>query len=117
MWRIHCAELSRPVLSPGVLDTTPRANQPSDSIEETNSFWRRDAMASAEAPIVGVIMGSKSDWEHMSAAAEVMEELKVPPEVRILSAHPTPDPTLEYSADPPARGLKVIIPRRGVAAH
>src|SRR5258708_3999752 len=117
MWRIHCAELSRPVLSPGVLDTTPRANQPSDSIEETNSFGRRDAMASAEAPIVGVIMGSKSDWEYMSAAAEVMQELKVPHEVRILSAHRAPEQTLEYSASAAARGLRVIIAGAGGAAH
>ncbi len=74
-------------------------------------------MASSEAPIVGVIMGSKSDWEYMSAAAEVMEELKVPHEVRILSAHRTPEQTLEYSASASARGLKVIIAGAGGAAH
>src|SRR5258708_35929187 len=74
-------------------------------------------MASAEAPIVGVIMGSKSDWEYMSAAAEVMQELKVPHEVRILSAHRTPEQTLEYSASASARGLKVIIAGAGAAAH
>jgi 5-(carboxyamino)imidazole ribonucleotide mutase len=74
-------------------------------------------MASAEAPMVGVIMGSKSDWEYMSAAAEVMEELKVSHEVRILSAHRTPEQTLEYSAGASARGLRVIIAGAGGAAH
>src|SRR5258708_18456159 len=74
-------------------------------------------MASAEAPMVGVIMGSKSDWDYMSAAAEVMDELKVPHEVRILSAHRTPDATLEYSAGASARGLRVIIAGAGGAAH
>src|ERR1700682_6664301 len=74
-------------------------------------------MASAEAPIVGVIMGSKSDWEYMSAAAEVMEELEVLHEVRILSAHRTPEQTLEYSAGASARGRRVIIAGAGGAAH
>jgi phosphoribosylcarboxyaminoimidazole (NCAIR) mutase len=49
-------------------------------------------MADSKAPIVGVIMGSKSDWEYMAAAAEVMEELQVPHEVRIMSAHRTTSP-------------------------
>src|SRR5579863_1457124 len=73
-------------------------------------------MASAESPLVGVIMGSKSDWEYMAAAAEVMGELKVAHEVRILSAHRTPDLTLEYAAAA-GRGLKVIIAGAGGAAH
>ena len=60
-------------------------------------------MASAESPLVGVIMGSKSDWEYMAAAAEVMSELKVPHELRVLSAHRTPDLTLEYAANAAAR--------------
>src|SRR5208282_5449161 len=63
-------------------------------------------MADSKAPIVGVIMGSKSDWEYMAAAAEVMEELQVPHEVRIMSAHRTPDITLEYSASAAGRGLR-----------
>jgi 5-(carboxyamino)imidazole ribonucleotide mutase len=74
-------------------------------------------MADSKAPIVGVIMGSKSDWEYMSAAAEVMEELQVPHEVRIMSAHRTPDITLEYSANAAGRGLRVIIAGAGGAAH
>src|ERR1700728_1337608 len=74
-------------------------------------------MASAESPLVGVIMGSKSDWEYMAAAAEVMSELKVPHELRVLSAHRTPDLTLEYAANAAARGLRVIIAGAGGAAH
>jgi 5-(carboxyamino)imidazole ribonucleotide mutase len=74
-------------------------------------------MADSKAPIVGVIMGSKSDWEFMAAAAEVMEELEVPHEVRIMSAHRTPDITLEYSASAAGRGLCAIIAGAGGAAH
>jgi len=74
-------------------------------------------MASSEAPLVGVIMGSKSDWEYMSAACETMTELKVPHEVRVLSAHRTPDLTLEYSSLAAERGLRVIIAGAGGAAH
>src|SRR5271154_2032918 len=74
-------------------------------------------MASAESPLVGVIMGSKSDWEYMAAAAEVMSELQIAHEVRVLSAHRTPDLTLEYSAAAAARGMRVIIAGAGGAAH
>jgi 5-(carboxyamino)imidazole ribonucleotide mutase len=74
-------------------------------------------MASAEHPLVGVIMGSKSDWEYMVGAAEVMNELKVPHEVRILSAHRTPEQTMEYAAGAKARGLRAIIAGAGGAAH
>jgi 5-(carboxyamino)imidazole ribonucleotide mutase len=74
-------------------------------------------MVSRESALVGVIMGSKNDWEHMAAAAEVMDELKVPHEIRILSAHRTPDLTMEYAAGAAARGLKVIIAGAGGAAH
>lgn len=74
-------------------------------------------MAEAKAALVGVIMGSKSDWEYMSAAAEVMTELQVPHEVRVLSAHRTPDLALEYAARAHERGLRVIIAGAGGAAH
>jgi 5-(carboxyamino)imidazole ribonucleotide mutase len=74
-------------------------------------------MASAESPLVGVIMGSRSDWEYMAAAAEVMSELKVAHEVRVLSAHRTPDLTLEYAANAAGRGLRAIIAGAGGAAH
>ncbi len=74
-------------------------------------------MADIKAPIVGVIMGSKSDWEYMSAAAELLEELKVSHEIRIMSAHRTPDLTSEYAANAAGRGLRVIIAGAGGAAH
>lgn len=74
-------------------------------------------MALGEPPLVGVVMGSKSDWEYMMAASEVMDELKVPHEIKILSAHRTPDLTLEYSASAKSRGLRTIIAGAGGAAH
>jgi 5-(carboxyamino)imidazole ribonucleotide mutase len=72
---------------------------------------------SSNQPIVGVIMGSKSDYEFMSAACEVMAELQVPHEVRVMSAHRTPDVVLDYSASARERGLRVIIAGAGGAAH
>jgi 5-(carboxyamino)imidazole ribonucleotide mutase len=74
-------------------------------------------MTAAATPWVGVIMGSKSDWELMSAAREVLAELEIPHEVRVLSAHRTPEQTLEYAATAEARGLEVIICAAGGAAH
>jgi 5-(carboxyamino)imidazole ribonucleotide mutase len=69
------------------------------------------------SPLIGIVMGSKSDWESMSAAAEILTELKVTHELRVLSAHRTPDLTLEYAASAQARGLKTIIAGAGGAAH
>jgi 5-(carboxyamino)imidazole ribonucleotide mutase len=74
-------------------------------------------MAQPHSPLVGIIMGSKSDWEHMSAAAEILSEFKIGHEVRILSAHRTPDLTLEYSESAVERGLQVMIAGAGGAAH
>jgi 5-(carboxyamino)imidazole ribonucleotide mutase len=74
-------------------------------------------MSATESPLVGIIMGSKSDWEYMSAAAEVLSELRIPHEKKVLSAHRTPDLTLEYSASAKSRGLKMIIAGAGGAAH
>ncbi len=74
-------------------------------------------MAQAASPLVGIIIGSKSDWEHMSAAAELLTEFKVSHEVRILSAHRTPGPTLEYAETAQGRGIQVIIAGAGGAAH
>ena len=68
-------------------------------------------------PLVGVIMGSRSDWETMSHTAQTLEALAVPCEVRILSAHRTPDQLLEYAATAESRGLEVIIAAAGGAAH
>jgi 5-(carboxyamino)imidazole ribonucleotide mutase len=68
-------------------------------------------------PLVGVIMGSKSDYEHLSPACSVLEELSVPYEARIVSAHRTPDWMFEYASTAEQRGLLVIIAAAGGAAH
>ncbi|HZP81271.1 MAG TPA: 5-(carboxyamino)imidazole ribonucleotide mutase [Chthonomonadaceae bacterium] len=68
-------------------------------------------------PLVGVIMGSKSDWETMAHAAQTLEALEVPFEVRVVSAHRTPDLLFEYAASAEARGLEAIIAGAGGAAH
>jgi 5-(carboxyamino)imidazole ribonucleotide mutase len=68
-------------------------------------------------PLVGLIMGSKSDWETMSHTAQTLETLGVPFEARVLSAHRTPDQLFEYVESAEARGLEVIIAAAGGAAH
>jgi 5-(carboxyamino)imidazole ribonucleotide mutase len=73
--------------------------------------------AVAGKPLVGIIMGSRSDWETMEHSAKTLEDLGVPHEVRILSAHRTPDHLLEYASTAEARGLQVIIAAAGGAAH
>src|SRR5579862_947004 len=67
--------------------------------------------------LVGIIMGSSSDWETMSAAAETLAKLDVPYETRIVSAHRTPDRLFEYAASAAERGLEVLIAGAGGAAH
>lgn len=74
-------------------------------------------MTAAKKPLVGILMGSKSDWETMENAAKTLEELGVPHEVRVLSAHRTPDQLLEYAASAEKRGLEVLIAAAGGAAH
>src|SRR5947209_1444001 len=68
-------------------------------------------------PLVGVIMGSKSDWETLRHAAEALDQLQVPYEKRVVSAHRTPDLLFEYAGTAEARGLKLIIAGAGGAAH
>jgi 5-(carboxyamino)imidazole ribonucleotide mutase len=68
-------------------------------------------------PLVGLIMGSRSDWETMAHAADTLEKLGVPYERRVVSAHRTPDLLFEYAATAEARGLEVIIAGAGGAAH
>jgi len=70
-----------------------------------------------EKPLVGVIMGSASDWETMKRAAEVLSEFAVPHECRVVSAHRTPKLLAEYAEAAEARGLAVIIAGAGGAAH
>jgi 5-(carboxyamino)imidazole ribonucleotide mutase len=68
-------------------------------------------------PLVGVIMGSKSDWGTLSHCAETLEKLNVPYEVRVVSAHRTPDLLFEYASSAESRGIEVIIAGAGGAAH
>ena len=74
-------------------------------------------MATKAKPLVGVIMGSQSDWDTMQHAAAQLDELKVPYEVEVISAHRTPDLLFEYASTAAKRGLEVIIAAAGGAAH
>jgi 5-(carboxyamino)imidazole ribonucleotide mutase len=71
----------------------------------------------SKAPLVGIIMGSTSDWETMEHAASTLRELGVPHETRVVSAHRTPDLLFEYAATAEKRGIEVIIAGAGGAAH
>lgn len=68
-------------------------------------------------PLVGVVMGSRSDWDTMAHAVETLEALEIPHEVRVVSAHRTPDLLFTYAAEAEGRGLDVIIAGAGGAAH
>jgi 5-(carboxyamino)imidazole ribonucleotide mutase len=70
-----------------------------------------------DQPLVGVVMGSKSDYEVLSAAVEILRALQIPQEARVVSAHRTPDRLFEYASSARARGLRVIIAGAGGAAH
>ena len=71
----------------------------------------------APPPLVGIVMGSRSDWDTMQHAASRLDALGVPHEVRVVSAHRTPDVLFEYAASAEARGLRAIIAGAGGAAH
>lgn len=68
-------------------------------------------------PLVGIIMGSISDWDHMRGAAEILKEFGVPYEAKVVSAHRTPEFMFEYAKTARERGLEVIIAGAGGAAH
>src|SRR5947207_10196153 len=74
-------------------------------------------MSKSSAPLVGVIMGSQSDYEVLLPGIELLRELGVPHEVRVVSAHRTPDWMFEYASKAESRGLRVIIAAAGGAAH
>ncbi len=76
-----------------------------------------NAQGAGPVPLVGILMGSKSDWEVMRTAAETLQKLQVPHEARVISAHRTPDVAFDYAGSAEARGLKVIIAGAGGAAH
>jgi 5-(carboxyamino)imidazole ribonucleotide mutase len=71
----------------------------------------------ADTPLVGIIMGSQSDWTTMKHAADILDELGIAYEARIVSAHRTPDRMVEYAKSARSRGLKAIIAGAGGAAH
>ncbi len=73
--------------------------------------------ASSKSPVVGIIMGSRSDWPTMSKAAEILTELGVSFETKVVSAHRTPDRLVAYAKSARGRGLKVVIAGAGGAAH
>jgi len=73
--------------------------------------------STGKAPRVGVVMGSRSDWETMEHAASVLTELGVAHEVRVVSAHRTPDLLFQYAEQAPGRGIQVIVAGAGGAAH
>lgn len=73
--------------------------------------------STGKAPLVGVVMGSRSDWETMEHAAGVLTELGVPHEVRVVSAHRTPDLLFQYAEEAVGRGIQVIVAGAGGAAH
>ncbi len=74
-------------------------------------------MPETRTPLVGILMGSKSDWETMKQAAEELKRFGVPCEARVLSAHRTPKQAAEYAEQAESRGLRVIIAGAGGAAH
>jgi len=77
----------------------------------------RTTRPSTVEPVVGIIMGSQSDWETMKNAADILKELQVPFEASVVSAHRTPDRLYNYATSAAQRGLKVIIAGAGGAAH
>lgn len=72
---------------------------------------------SSETPLVGVVMGSDSDWRVMSDASQVLTEFGIPHEVEVVSAHRTPDKLIRYGREARARGLRAVIAGAGGAAH
>lgn len=73
--------------------------------------------ANSSSPVVGIVMGSRSDWETMQHAAQKLEALGIPHEVKVVSAHRTPDVLFAYAESAGARGLRAIIAGAGGAAH
>ena len=74
-------------------------------------------MSTSDTPLVGIVMGSQSDWPTMQAAADMLDILGVAHETRIISAHRTPDRMFDYAQNAAERGLRVIIAGAGGAAH
>jgi 5-(carboxyamino)imidazole ribonucleotide mutase len=88
-----------------------------DNSEPDIAYGVVSRLSPGQPPLAGIIMGSKSDWETMQNAADTLDKLGVPFEVRIVSAHRTPDLLFEYAKSAQGRGLEVIIAGAGGAAH
>src|SRR5687768_4958345 len=74
-------------------------------------------MTDSATPLVGILMGSQSDWETMANTTDTLDKLGIPYEVQVISAHRAPDRLFEYCEYAPGRGLEVIIAGAGGAAH
>ena len=96
---------------------TPRCRKTAESVALLLVKKSNKKLRVAESPLVGLIMGSRSDWETMRHAAETLDALEVPYEQRVVSAHRTPDLLFEYAGSAEARGLQVLIAGAGGAAH
>lgn len=109
---------SMPSLSDDSTGITGSATEPAvESTTESATEPARPTNVNAVNPLVGIIMGSDSDLDIMSAAAKTLEEFSVPHEVRIVSAHRTPEEMSSYAAGAADRGLKIIIAGAGGSAH
>jgi 5-(carboxyamino)imidazole ribonucleotide mutase len=84
---------------------------------KTTGLKQFDTMDNSQKPLVTVIMGSQSDWDVMQHAARQLESLNIPFEVRVISAHRTPDLLFEYIGGAASRGVEVVIAAAGGAAH
>lgn len=80
-------------------------------------YHKENKMSKSKNPIVGIIMGSSSDWDTMSHAADILTEFGIEHECKIVSAHRTPDLMMQYAKEAEQRGIEVIIAGAGGAAH
>jgi 5-(carboxyamino)imidazole ribonucleotide mutase len=95
----------------------PQHSRRAMQLTRSNPAGKMLAMADSTQPLVGVIMGSRNDWDTMRVAAETLAEFDVPHECRVVSAHRTPQWMCEYAAAAQQRGLEAIIAGAGGAAH
>ena len=84
---------------------------------KTREAKKKPAVGEMANPVIGIVMGSASDWEIMEHAVNVLKDFRVPYEARVISAHRTPDEAFAYSAAAKERGLRAIIAGAGGAAH
>jgi len=99
------------------MPATGASKKPQAKRSLTKRSAARDSKGGRRAPLVGIIMGSQSDWQTMHHAAEILDQLGVAHETRIVSAHRTPKRMVDYAEGAKARGIRVIIAGAGGAAH